>query len=360
MRAVFNPFLERGAHFPKPDAAVLRFHESLPGYQPTPLHSLPGLARELGIGSLLVKDESARFGLNAFKALGASWAVHRFLERNGGARVTFASATDGNHGRAVAWAARLTGNRAVIYVPRHTVRARIDAIRGEGAEVIVVDGTYDDAVRRADLDSRINGWQVISDTAYPGHMEIPAWVIEGYSTMFVEIEPVPDIVIVQAGVGGLAAAAVQHFLGARLVCVQPTEADGLLESVSSENGEPRSTCNSQRTIMAGLACGMPSLLAWPVLKRGVTLFLSVDDTFAAEAMRRLHPRIISGETGAAGLAGLIALCREPEFAQSKEQLGLSSESSVLVISTEGDTDPENYRAIVRPLAHPGANSRTTL
>ena len=213
-------------------------------------------------------------------------------------------------------------------------------------EVIVVDGTYDDAVHRADHDSRMNGWQVISDTAYPGYMEIPAWVMEGYSTMFAEIEARPDIVIIQAGVGGLAAAAVQHFAGARLVCVQPSEADGLLESVSSENGEPRSTQKSQRTIMAGLACGMPSLFAWPVLKRGVTLFMSVDDRFAAEAMRLLHPKIISGETGAAGLAGLIALCREPEFAQCNEQLGLSSESSVLVISTEGDTDPENYRAIL--------------
>lgn len=347
MRAVLNRFLDRQAHFPKPDPAVLRFHQAIPGYQPTPLHSMPGLAQELGVGNLLVKDESARFGLNAFKALGASWAVHRFLERHGSAVVTFASATDGNHGRAVAWAARLTGNRAVIYVPRHTVRARIDAIRGEGAQVIVVDGTYDDAVHRADHDSRMNGWQVISDTAYPGYMEIPAWVMEGYSTMFAEIEARPDIVIIQAGVGGLAAAAVQHFAGARMVCVQPSEADGLLESVSSENGEPRSTQKSQRTIMAGLACGMPSLLAWPVLKRGITLFMSVDDRFAAEAMRRLHPKIISGETGAAGLGGLIALCREPEFAHSKEQLGLSSESSVLVISTEGDTDPENYRAIVQ-------------
>jgi diaminopropionate ammonia-lyase len=178
-------------------------------------------------------------------------------------------------------------------------------------------------------------------------MEIPAWVVEGYSTMFVEIEARPNIVIVQAGVGGLAAAAVQHFRGVTLVCVQPSEADGLLESISSENGEPRSTLKSQHTIMAGLACGMPSLLAWPVLKRGVTLFLSVDDAYAAEAMRRLYPRIISGEAGAAGLAGLIALCREPEFAPSKEKLGLSNESSVLVISSEGDTDPENYRAIVQ-------------
>src|SRR6185503_8143370 len=162
-------------------------------------------------------------------------------ERANSQPVTFASATDGNHGRALAGAARRSGQRAVIYIPRHAVPARVQAIHGEGAEVRVVDGSYDDAVRQCAEDSRSEGFQVISDTAYPGYMEIPAWVMEGYSTMFVEIEARPDIVIIQAGVGGLAAAAVQHFFGARLVCVQPSEADGLLESVSSENGEPCST-----------------------------------------------------------------------------------------------------------------------
>jgi diaminopropionate ammonia-lyase len=364
MRWRWNPFFDPEARFANPDPAVLRFHESLAGYRPTPLHSLPGLARELGIAALLVKDESQRFGLNAFKALGASWAVRQFLDR-GLSNVTFAAATDGNHGRAVAWAARQAGRRAIVYVPSYTVAARIDAIRGEGAETIVVEGTYDDAVRRADEDSRANGWQVIADTAYPGYMEIPGWVMEGYSTMFIELRaqlarmPAPDIVIVQAGVGGLACAAVNHFLSGTsvrppaLVCVQASEADGLLESICSEDGEPHSTRASQNTMMAGLACGTPSLTAWPVLRRGVSLFLSIDDRFAAEAMRRFYfpaaenPRIVSGEAGAAGLAGLLALCREDQFAEPKQRLGISSTSRVLAISSEGDTDPVNFRRITR-------------
>ncbi len=364
MRWRWNPFFDREARFANPDPAILRFHESIAGYSPTPLYSLPGLARELGIAALLVKDESQRFGLNAFKALGASWAVRRFLDR-GLSNVTFAAATDGNHGRAVAWAARQAGMRAIVYVPGHTVAARIDAIRGEGAEVIVVAGTYDDAVRRADEDSRATGWQVIADTAYPGYLEIPGWVMEGYSTMFVELHaqlagmPAPDIVIVQAGVGGLACAAVTHFLGGTavppaLVCVQPTETDGLLESVCSEDGEPHSTRGSQKTMMAGLACGTPSLVAWPVLKRGIRLFMSVEDRFAADAMRRFYfpaaedPRIVSGEAGAAGLAGLLALCREERFAEAKQRLGISSKCRVLAINSEGDTDPVNFRRITQP------------
>jgi diaminopropionate ammonia-lyase len=314
--------------------------------------------------------------LNAFKVLGASWAAHRFLERNGGSADTLASATDGNHGRAVAWAARQAGKRAVIYVPRHTVPARIAAIRAEAAEVVVVDGTFDDAVRRADEDSRANHWQVFSDTAYPGYMEIPAWIMDGYSTMFAEIEAQlpdvksgpPDVVMMQAGVGGLAGAAVRHFLGAErkhrpmLVSVQPSAADGLVESASSGDGAAHATRGNQGTMMAGLACGMPSLVAWPVLKRGVTLFVSVEDHFAAEAMRRLYfpavgdPRIISGEAGAAGLAGLIALCRATEFADARKRLGISHNTSVFVLNSEGDTDPVNFAKVTG--SQPGARSVT--
>jgi diaminopropionate ammonia-lyase len=376
MRGVFNPFFDPEARFASADPAIPRFHGSLAGYRPTPLHSLPGLARELGVAGIFVKDESQRFGLNAFKVLGASWAAHRFFERNGGGADTLASATDGNHGRAVAWTARQAGKRAVIYVPRHTVPARIAAIRAEGAEVVVVDGTFDDAVRRADEDSRANHWQVFSDTAYPGYMEIPAWIMAGYSTMFAEIEaqlaelrgrPL-DVVIVQAGVGGLAGAAVRHFLGAErehgpvLVSVQSSQADGLVESATSGDGEPHATRGNQETMMAGLACGMPSLVAWPILKRGVTLFISVEDRFAAEAMRRLYfpalgdPRIISGEAGAAGLAGLIALCGAAEFADARERLGISHNTSVLVLNSEGDTDPVNFAKVTE--SGPGARSIT--
>jgi diaminopropionate ammonia-lyase len=362
MRARFNPFFDRAASFPKPDPAVLRFHRSLGGYQPTSLRALSGLARELGLANVLVKDESRRFGLNSFKAVGATWAVHRFLERAGPGQFTLASATDGNHGRALAWAARQANQRAVIYVPHHTVAARIEAIRREGAEVIVVDGTFDDAVLRADKENRVKGRQVISDTAYPGYMEIPEWVIEGYSTIFheieVEIDRPPDVVIVQAGVGGLAAAAVRHFFQAgrqyrpALVCVQAVEADGLVESASSSDGEAHASRGSLQTIMSGLSCAMPSLVAWPILRSGVTLFLSVEDRFAEEAMRRLYfpvdvvPRVVAGEAGAAGLAGLLALMREPVFGAAKEKLGLSEKTSVLVINSEGDTDPANFRRII--------------
>ncbi len=365
MRAIFNPFFDPGVCFAGADPAILRFHASLAGYKPTPLYSLPGLARAMGLGNIFVKDESQRFGLNAFKVLGASWAVHRFFEQNGDGAATLAAATDGNHGRAVARAARQAGKRAVIYVPRHTVPARIAAIRAEGAEVVVVEGTFDDAVRRVDDDSRVHHMQVFSDTGYPGYMEIPAWIMDGYSTMFAEIDAqlwetrgqTPDMVIVQAGVGGLAGAAVRHFIGEdrqrqpALVSVQPDAADSLVESASRGDGGPHATRGNQDTMMAGLACGRPSLVAWPVLKRGVTLFASVADRFAADAMRRLYfpaagdPRIVSGEAGAAGLAGLIALCEAAEFADARERLGISSRTSVQVINSEGDTDPANFAKV---------------
>jgi len=284
---------------------------------------------------------------------------------DGGGADTLAAATDGNHGRAVAWAARKSGKRAVIYVPSQTVPARVAAIRAEGACVVLVDGTFDDAVRRADDDSRANQWQVFSDTAYPGYMEIPAWIMEGYGTMFAEIDAQladmrrrpPDLVMVQAGVGGLAGAAVRHFLDVQredqpvVVAVQSSQADGLVESASFGDGEPHATLRSQDTMMAGLACGMPSLVAWPVLKRGVTLFISVEDRFAAEAMRRLYypargdPRIVSGEAGAAGLAGLLALSGAAEVADAWERLGISGNTSVLLINSEGDTDPVNFAKV---------------
>jgi diaminopropionate ammonia-lyase len=370
MRAVFNPFFDLEARFARAGPAIQQFHASLAGYQRTPLYSLAGLAQELGVGDVLVKDESQRFGLNAFKVLGASWAAHRFFESKGTGAGVLAAATDGNHGRAVAWTARQAGKRAVIYVPRHTVQARIAAIRAEGADVVIVDGTFDDAIRRVDDDSRANRWQVFSDTAYPGYMEIPAWIMDGYSTLFAEIDAQltelrsrpPDLVIAQAGVGGLAGAAVRHFLGEErkdrpaLVSVQPCAADSLVESAARGDGEAHATQGNQDTMMAGLACGMPSLVAWPVLKSGVTLFISVEERFAAEAMRRLyHPvrgdaRIVSGEAGAAGLAGLIALCGAAEFKDARGRLGISSNTSVLVINSEGDTDPVNFAkvTVVRP------------
>jgi diaminopropionate ammonia-lyase len=273
-----------------------------------------------------VKDESHRFGLHAFKALGASFAMH-CVARPG---MIFSAATAGNHGRAVAWSARRLHCDAKIFVPSITAPSRIEIIRREGAEVRAVDGSYEDAVRLCDEESRAHGWQVISDTGYPGYMEIPKRVVEGYQTLFLELEeqtPVqPDAVLVQAGVGGLLCAAVDYFrsheTSPRIVCVEPDVANGLQESISI--GEPCASKGAQNSIMAGLNCSEVSLTAWPTIRRGVDLFLSIEDRLAIEAMRLLSDAgIDSGESGAAGLAALLAF-RE-EFQGSR----------VLLINTEG-------------------------
>jgi diaminopropionate ammonia-lyase len=352
---------------PPTAAAVLAFHKSLPGYAATPLHALPGLAAGLGLGAVYVKDESRRFGLRAFKALGASWAMQSVLaaRREAGSPPpsTVATATDGNHGRAVAWAARRLGLAAVIFIPERSAPARIAAIRGEGARVVPVAGTYDDAVARCAAEATAGGWQVISDTGYEGYLEIPRRVAEGYATLFAEADaertargwPAPDVVLVQGGVGALAEAAVvdadRRSPRPRLIVVEPDSAAGLLESIASPGGAPRCASGRQETIMAGLNCGMPSLAAWPVLRRGVDLFLSIEDRYAEEAMRRLwrpapgDPRIEAGESGAAGLAGLLALAGESALRQARERLGLGPRSAILLINTEGATDPDGFRRV---------------
>jgi diaminopropionate ammonia-lyase len=321
---VENRFREAGP-FPPPSFAARKFHRTLPGYASTPFVDCQPLADSLGLSSLHVKDESRRFGLNSFKALGASFAMHS-ISRPG---TIFSAATAGNHGRAVAWSARRLNCAARIFVPAITIPARIENIRREGAEVRVVNGSYEDAVRLCDEESRANGWQVISDTGYPGYMEIPKWVVEGYQTLFLELhERQPDVVLIQAGVGGLLCAAVDHFRAREgsplIVSVEPSSADGLLESISSPDGAPSASKGVQDSIMAGLNCSEVSLTAWPSIRRGVDAFLSIDDHFAIEAMSLLAGAgIDSGESGAAGLAGLLAF--RDRF-QGKR---------VLLINTEG-------------------------
>jgi diaminopropionate ammonia-lyase len=357
-----NPFFQKRIGpdiVPPATGDVFRFHQSLAGYAPTPLVRLHGLATELGVKDIWLKDESKRFRLNAFKVLGASYAIHRFLETHpSGSRFTFATATDGNHGRAVAWTAKRLGHLAVVFVPKNTVNARIDAIVNEGARVVIVDGTYDDAVRRAAAEATAHGWQVISDTGYAGYMQIPGWIMEGYTTLFEEavdqLRAVggrsPDVVFLQAGVGGLACAGVRFFrrrddpIRPRLIVVEPTDADCLFKSISSPDGAISEAKGAQHSIMAGLNCGTPSLAAWPVLRAGVDLFVAIDDAAAEDAMRRLaRAGVTSGESGAAGLAGLIALAGKREV---RAAMGIGAEASVLVVSTEGDTDPVNWRRVV--------------
>jgi len=310
---------------------VRAFHRSLPGYAPTPLVELPSLARESGVGRLFVKDESARLGLPAFKVLGASWAIHRALANRPPGPVTLVTATDGNHGRAVARTARLLGHRAHVYVPRGVPSAAIDAITGEGATVTEVDGSYDDAVRRA---AGTPDAVLVQDMAWPGYERVPGWIVEGYATLCAEIDgqlPAdPDLVVVPVGVGSFAQAVITHYRSRPagrapvLMSVEPTAAACVLESlrrgelVGVETGE---------TVMAGLNCGTPSSIAWPYLRGGLDAAVAVadaDSVRAAADLARLG--VSSGFCGAAALAGLRA---------ARGELGLGPDSVVVLLSTEG-------------------------
>ncbi len=365
---------------------MLPFHRSLEGYKPTPLLTLPDESARLGIGSLYVKDESHRFGIKAFKALGASYAIFKLLKsfwersydtefsglsfRDGSEQMkklgsfTFCAATDGNHGRAVAWTARMLKQKAVICMPNDSVPARVEAIRREGAEVVLLEGTYDDCVRWIAEEAKKRHWIEIADTAYPGYTQIPAWVMNGYSTIFRELEhsiagahlPEIDAVILQAGVGAFAAAGVSFFTlrygvkRPRLIIVEPAEAACFLDSARYGDGKPVAARGAMKTIMAGLNCGLPSLVAWPIIRDAADLFLGIEDSYTEIAMRQLRAGgITAGESGAAGLAGLIALMHAPEVEEARKKLGLGSASRVLVVNTEGDTDPENYNRIVEEL-----------
>lgn len=349
---------------------ILPFHQSLDGYAPTPLYQLQGLAAKLGLKELWLKDESQRFGLNAFKALGPSYAIYKLLQRlPSGQQHTFCTATDGNHGRAVAWAAVKAGHKAVVYVPQHTVEARIRNIQKEGAEVVVVNGSYDETVKEAAEIASQKGWHLVQDTAWPGYTEIPGLLMAGYTTHFKELEntlhtpdePQVDFVFLQAGVGSWGAAAAWYYkqrYGAKapkLICVEPIEADCFVESAIQ--GKRSSSKGKLETIMAGLNCGTPSLTAWPILRRSIHLFMAIDDEYARKAIRLLYhnteqdPRIQAGETGVGGLAGLLALLQHPALEEVKQKLGLGKQSRILVYNTEGATDPENFARITGvPLA----------
>lgn len=366
---------------PPLDLDVREFHRAIPQYAPTPLVSLKGLAQRLGLGNLLIKDESKRFGLNAFKALGASYGMYRVLKQAGAISspqemfggshsgsnppMTFAAATEGNHGRAVAWAARKLGMNAVIFLPDDARQSRIDNILAEGAEVRRVEGTYEDALHEAVKESAAQGWQIIADFGYAGYEEIPPWIESGYSTMYIEIanqlqaqgQPFPGVVMLQAGGGCFAAGAIRairhHWkTQPNFACVEPIEAACMLASARSQAGELTPATGRLDTMCAGLNVPTPSLTSWPTLRGEVEVFLAIDDEWVKDAMRRLyHPassdqRVVSGESGAAGLAGLIALMEADQVSESRETLGLNAEATVLVISTEGDTDPEFFRGIV--------------
>jgi diaminopropionate ammonia-lyase len=339
------------------------FHKKLPGYMPTQVYSLETLASELGLGSLYVKDESDRMGLKAFKILGASYAINKILKESEG-DVTFCTATDGNHGRAVAWASRLMGKKSVIFLPENTVDARYHSIENEGAVVIEVKGNYDDAVRTAKSQADEKGWVLVQDTAWEGYDEIPQYIMAGYSTILREMEndlnaadmPKYDIVFLKAGVGSWAATAVWYLHERygenrpKIVVVEPTGAHCCLESM--RQGKIATIEGTHETIMAGLNCGTPSTLAMEILREGVDMFISIPDWYAKVAMMALFyskgddEQIISGGSGAAGLGGLMALMNEDTLNEARDYIGLNPSSRVLVFNTEGNTDPVNFNKVI--------------
>ena len=344
----------------------------------TPLHALPGLAGELGLKSLHIKDEGYRLGLGSFKALGGAYALMILVQEEASQRLgrtvaieellseevraiaatmTFACATDGNHGRSVAQGAQLMGARAVIFVHSGVSEGRIEAIARFGAEMVRVDGNYDDSVAEAARVAAERGWTVLSDTSWPGYEYIPGLVAQGYTAMVREIltdlEEPPTHVFLQAGVGGFAAAVAGHLavvLGDQrphVTVVDPARAACLYES--ARQGKPVKVDESQSTIMAMLECYEPSMVAFRILERVADGFMTVDEDIAVEVMRRLanplpgDPAVVAGESGGAGLAGLLTVLKDATLA---EKLGIGPAARVLVINTEGATDPALYEQII--------------
>jgi diaminopropionate ammonia-lyase len=364
---------------------IRRFHRQLPGYRMSPLKGLSNLAARLGLGGIWVKDESARLDLQSFKVLGGSYAIYKLIQKrlgredqelsfadltNGTIRknlgdITFAAATDGNHGRGVAWSASQMGFKSVIYVHKLTSRGRIQAIEQSGARVVVVDGNYDDAVRQVDQDAQRNGWEVVSDTSWEGYEDIPKWVMQGYTTMFSEAQEQlaaqglsqPTHIFVQAGVGSLAAATIgfyRNLFGDSIqTCViEPTKAACLYRSALEEDGMPHTVEGDLDTIMAGLACGEPNPIAWEILKDRADYFAICPDFVAAMGMRvygvplQGDPVVISGESGAVTLGALMYIMQHTTGRAFRAQLGLEPESQVLLINTEGNTSPDDFRYVV--------------
>ena len=363
------------------------FHKSFPQYSVTPLANLEGMAADLGLGGLFIKDESYRFGLNAFKVLGGSFAMARYIADETGKDVaecdfdyltseqlqkdfgqaTFFTATDGNHGRGVAWAAHRLGQKAVVHMPKGSTKTRFDNIAKEGAQVTIEELNYDDCVRLAAKEAEETEHAVIvQDTAWDGYEKIPSWIMQGYGTMANEAAEQlrelevnrPTHVFVQAGVGSLASAMVGYFTNLfpsnppKFIIMEAGAADCLYQGALAGDGSPRIVGGDRQTIMAGLACGEPNTIGWDILRNHATAFISCPDWVSAKGMRMLaapvagDPTVISGESGAVGMGVIATLMGDPAYEELRSALELGKDSKVLLFSTEGDTDPVRYREIV--------------
>ncbi|MGB6103773.1 MAG: diaminopropionate ammonia-lyase [Pusillimonas sp.] len=331
------------------------------GYEPTPLHDLAGLAGVIDVASVVCKDEGSRFGQGSFKALGGAYAVRTLAAKHEGP-LTVACATEGNHGRSVAWGAQQAGARCVIFLHERVSAGREQAIAKYGAEIRRVPGNYDDAVLACTEMAEAEGWTVVSDTTWPGYEDIPKVVMAGYGVMLKEMlsqfKRLPTHVFLQAGVGGMAAAmmAAFHYLHEgtmpKFIIVEPRNAACIMASVRHA-GILTTITGSLETVSAGLACGAPSPLALTIVNRGAHAVLAVDDDAIIQAMRMLaqpvasDPAIVAGASGAAGLAGLQAVRLNTELCK---QLEIGPDSHVLLINTESDTDRDNYLALMDALS----------
>ena len=363
------------------------FHKSFPQYQVTPLAKLSNMAELLGLGGVYVKDESYRFGLNAFKVLGGSFAMAKYIAKETGRDVseldyetltseklreefgqaTFFTATDGNHGRGVAWSANKLQQKAVVYMPKGSTITRLNNVLKENAAATIEEVNYDECVRMAAAAAaKTPHGVVIQDTAWDGYEEIPSWIMQGYGTMALEADgqftesegQAPTHVFIQAGVGSLAGAVQGYFANKypnnppKVVVVEAEAANCLYRGAAAKDGQIRIVDGDMPTIMAGLACGEPNTISWDILKNHVSIFVSCPDWVSAKGMRMLgaplkgDPQVVSGESGAVPFGLLASIMTMDELAPLKEALGLNESSKVLLFSTEGDTDPDRYRGIV--------------
>lgn len=326
------------------------FFAARPELKPTRVTTLPNVAAELGLGAVMIKDETERFGLNAFKLLGARFAIETLIADGAlSTGQTIVCASEGNHGRAVARAARDAGCACRVYMARDVAQARVDAIAGEGAEVVRVDGSYDDAVRILQRDADQNGWAIISDTAWPGYERIPFLIMLGYTRMLDEIAEPFDAVFVQGGVGGLlcgmASWCAFHHPDTKVIGVEPTQAACL--QASARAGRPVAVDGPLTTTMAGLRNREVSAPAFASLLPNVDAFMAIDDAWAFDAMRALHHGgVRAGASGAAALGGLFAMCRDESMVRARMRLGLNDNARVLCIVSEGVTDPALWSSVV--------------
>jgi diaminopropionate ammonia-lyase len=365
---------------------VRAFHKKFPLYEMTNLHSLSNISKEFGVDKIWVKDESTRFNLNAFKVLGGSYAIGKYLSEKLDMNISditfemlksedikrklgeiiFVSATDGNHGRGIAWAANALLQKSVIFMPKGSSQYRLKKIIDEGATASITDYNYDDAVRLASEYANDNNGVLIQDSSWEGYTKIPTWIMQGYATLIDEAleqiennnDDYPTHVFLQAGVGSFAGSILGYLVSKFgknkpiVAIIEPNEAACIYKSANENDGNPHNVTGFMPTIMAGLACGEPSLVAWEILRDYSDVYISCPDNVSARGMRILSnpiyddQRIISGESGAVGMGLLSLIMTDKSLESLKKDLKIDKNSRILIISTEGDTDPKSYQEIV--------------